>query len=124
MQIFATIQAQHDIQHLLFVFAELKRVSCFLNDPLVSKRTKFDHLLRGMFFLEQEVTRLSSLHPDLDRRRSNHAQVFESEQLYRRGCEYFYGTNGYGERGEDLSKTLRLSLLRSSADLGHADAQY
>jgi TPR repeat protein len=39
------------------------------------------------------------------------------------------GTNGYGERGYDdgcheVSKTLGLSLLKSSADLGHSDAQY
>jgi hypothetical protein len=50
--------------------------------------------------------------------------VTEAEQLYRRGCEYFFGTNGYGERGEGLSRTLGLFELKKSADLGHVDAKY
>jgi TPR repeat protein len=48
----------------------------------------------------------------------------EGEQAYRRGCEYYYGTNGYGLRGEDISKKFGVIELRRAADLGHADAQY
>jgi TPR repeat protein len=74
--------------------------------------------------LVREVARLSSLCKILDDRLSGQIKVFESERQYRRGCEYLFGTNGYGERGEEMSKTLGLSLLKSSADLGHSDAQY
>jgi hypothetical protein len=35
----------------------------------------------------------------------------KSQQSYRRGCECFYGTNGYGEGDEVASKALGLSLL-------------
>jgi TPR repeat protein len=48
----------------------------------------------------------------------------ESEQLYRRGCEYFYGTNGFGLRAQDISQRLGLTELRRAADSGHSDAQY
>jgi TPR repeat protein len=48
----------------------------------------------------------------------------DAEQQYRRGCEYFYGTNGFGERGMDLSRLLGLAELRRAADGGHSDAQY
>jgi TPR repeat protein len=47
-----------------------------------------------------------------------------AEQHYRRGAEYFYGTNGYGHRGIDLSRRLGLQHIKKAAELGHADAQY
>jgi TPR repeat protein len=68
-------------------------------------------------FLEREVTRLSTALSLTESR-------IEGEQQYRRGCEYLYGTNGYGYRGERLSETYGFSLLKQSADLGHSDAQY
>jgi TPR repeat protein len=48
----------------------------------------------------------------------------DAEQHYRRGAEYFYGTNGYGHRGADLSQRLGLAEMKAAANLGHADAQY
>jgi TPR repeat protein len=50
--------------------------------------------------------------------------LIEGEQAYRRGCEYLYGTNGFGLRGEGIAKTLALSLLKQSADMGNSDRQY
>jgi hypothetical protein len=49
---------------------------------------------------------------------------FEGEQAYRRGCECFYGANGFGLRGEEMARTLGLSLLKQAAELGHSDGQY
>jgi hypothetical protein len=86
--------------------------------------SKIRSLVKRNELLEREVARLSSLCSDFDRRLSSQAEVFKSEQLYRRGCDYFYGTNGYGEGGVKTSKTLGLSLLKASADAGHSDAQY
>jgi TPR repeat protein len=85
---------------------------------------KIRSLVQRNDFLEREVSRLSMLCKDFDRRLSKQNEVFESEQCYRRGSDYFYGTNGYGEGGEEISRTLGLSLLKSSADAGHSDAQY
>jgi hypothetical protein len=70
--------------------------------------------------LEREVTRLSTALSLAESR----IQLFEGEQLYRRGCEYFFGTNGYGSCGEELSEIHGFALLKKSADLGHTDAQY
>jgi hypothetical protein len=51
---------------------------------------------------------------DVDRR-------LESDMLYRRGCDFIYGQNGY----ESVkSQTLGLSHLQVAANMGHADAQY
>jgi TPR repeat protein len=52
------------------------------------------------------------------------AKVFQSESEYCRGCESLFGTNGSSFQGEDLSKALGLSQLKSSADCGHADTQF
>jgi TPR repeat protein len=49
---------------------------------------------------------------------------FDSEQLYRRGRESSFGTSGYRESGEELSRSFGVLLFKQSADLGHADAQY
>jgi hypothetical protein len=51
-------------------------------------------------------------------------KVFESEVGDRRGCDYLVGTNGYDMREEEFNKGLGLSPLKSSADCGHADAQF
>jgi TPR repeat protein len=51
-------------------------------------------------------------------------ELFEGEQAYRRGCEYLYGTNGFGLRCEGIAKTLGLLFLKQSADMGHSDGQY
>jgi hypothetical protein len=50
--------------------------------------------------------------------------ALEAEQHYRRGCEHFYGTNGFGVRATDISQRLGLTELRRAADSGHSDAQY
>jgi TPR repeat protein len=67
---------------------------------------------------------MTTLEGDLHDRFSRQLRLFEAEQHYRRGCEYLYGMNGYGEGGEHLSKKLGLSELQLSADCGHADAQF
>jgi TPR repeat protein len=74
--------------------------------------------------LEAEVVRLSGQCFSLEERISSLTRLFEGEQLYRRGCEYLYGTNGYGEQGEYLSEGLSFSVLKESADSGHSDAQF
>jgi TPR repeat protein len=74
--------------------------------------------------LEREVGRLSSHLSVVESEVSEQRRSFEAEQDYRRGCEYMFGTNGYGENGQELSKTLGFSHLKRSADLGHSDAQY
>jgi uncharacterized coiled-coil protein SlyX len=63
---------------------------------------------------ESEVNRLCG---SLDK-------LFQGEQAYRRGCECLYQTNGFGLRGEEMAKTLGLSFLKQSADLGNSDGQY
>jgi TPR repeat protein len=75
-------------------------------------------------FLEGEVNRLSRELSVAESEILSGRRLFEGEQMYRRGCEYLIGTNGFGERGEELSQTLGFSYLKKSADLGHADAQY
>jgi hypothetical protein len=47
--------------------------------------------------------------------------LFEGELAYRRSCEYLDGTNGLDE---ETAKTLGLSFLKQSADLGHSDGQW
>jgi hypothetical protein len=74
--------------------------------------------------LEAEVGRLSVQCELSEGRLSELSRLFEGEQLYRRGCEYLYGTNGYGDQGEFVSEGLGLSLVKASAELGHADAQF
>jgi hypothetical protein len=51
-------------------------------------------------------------------------RFFESEQEYRCGCEYLFGTNGFGLRSEEFLKAQGLLHLKCSADYGHVDAQY
>jgi TPR repeat protein len=74
--------------------------------------------------LEQEVKELLSKISKIELNMIEQTRRIESETRYRRGCEYFFGTNGFGKNGEELSRTLGLSELKSSADLGHSDAQY
>jgi TPR repeat protein len=65
-----------------------------------------DNLKSEVFRLSKEVSKLR--------------QLFESEHLYRRGCEYLYGTNGY----DSTSQPFGLTLLKSAAEAGHSDAQF
>jgi hypothetical protein len=74
--------------------------------------------------LESEVNRLSGKLSAAESELSSQKQQFEAEQHYRRGCEYFFGTNGFGEHGQELSQILGFSELKKSADLGHTDGQY
>jgi TPR repeat protein len=78
----------------------------------------------GNVRFERELNRLSSGLSKAESAILSQSREFEGERLYRRGCEYFFGTNGFGERGEELSQTLGVSQLKKSADLGHTDAQY
>jgi hypothetical protein len=70
--------------------------------------------------LEKELLRIASLE-DKVRRLDDR---ISGAQSYRRGCENFYGTDEFGFRGEGFSKTLGLSLLKRSADLGDSDGQF
>jgi hypothetical protein len=79
---------------------------------------------RTIAVLESRVSDVLQTSKVQQKKLSNQERLFESEQMHRRGCEYLFGTNGFGIRGEYLSKTLGLSLLKSAADLGHVDAQY
>jgi TPR repeat protein len=72
-------------------------------------------LKKKVTFLENELKRLSSEHA---------SGGLSVEQNYRRGCDYLFGTNGFGERGSRLSKRLVLDFLKQAADAGHEDAQY
>jgi hypothetical protein len=75
-------------------------------------------------FLKGEVARLSMVLSLAESRIESRRILFEGEQLHRRRCECFFGTNGYGYRGEELSETYDLSLLKQCANLAHTDAQY
>jgi TPR repeat protein len=74
--------------------------------------------------LEQEVRKFLTKISQIELNVIEQTQRIESESKYRCGCEYFFGTNGFGENGKELSRTLGLLELKSSADLGHTDAQY
>jgi hypothetical protein len=51
-------------------------------------------------------------------------RAFENEQVYRRGCEYLFGTNGYVGLTYEVSAKLGFSLIKKAADGGNVDAQY
>jgi hypothetical protein len=51
-------------------------------------------------------------------------RTFDGEQAYRRGCECLYEANTFGPRGEEMARTLGLSLFKQSAELGNSDGQY
>jgi TPR repeat protein len=74
--------------------------------------------------LDGEIRRISQVCRRFGLRLSAHVRRFEGERAYRRGCDYFYGVNGFGLRSEKIVKRLGLSLLKQSADLGHSDGQY
>jgi TPR repeat protein len=89
------------------------------------KMEEFERVFeRRLSFVKREVNRLSGSLSSALSRIESHLRLFESEQRYRRGCEYLFGTNDFGYQGEELSKTLGISMLKKSADLGHTDAQY
>jgi TPR repeat protein len=74
--------------------------------------------------LTEEVSRLSRCYSTIEKDVGILTVSVDNEIHYRRGCEYFYGTNGYGYRGADISKLLGISELKQAADSGHSDAQY
>jgi hypothetical protein len=74
--------------------------------------------------LAADVSRLSVSQTRLEGAIGLLRTLVENEVDYGRGCEYFYGTNGYGSGGEDISKLLGLRELRQAADSGHSDVQY
>jgi TPR repeat protein len=104
--------------------AEVEERQLLLERSTGSAANELMRLPEKIAALERELTRLSSLCASLDGRLSKHVRHFEGEVDYRRGCEYLFGTNGYGLRGEELSKALGLRHLKSSADSGHSDAQF
>jgi hypothetical protein len=70
----------------------------------MSDSDEVDELGSLMQKLDKSV--LSSPVTQMEGRISEQTRVFEAEQTYRRDCEYFFGTNGYGEGGEKLSEGL------------------
>jgi TPR repeat protein len=59
------------------------------------------------------------LKKEFDRLLKEQSQLFESEILYRRGCEYLYGRNGSSD-----DAAFGFSQLKRSAELGHSDAAF
>jgi TPR repeat protein len=104
--------------------AEVEECQLLLERSTGSAANKLTRLTKKIVALELEFTRLSSLCASLDGRLSKQVRVFESEVDSRHGCEYLFGTNGYGSGGEELSKAFGLRHLKSSADSGHSDAQF
>jgi TPR repeat protein len=75
--------------------------------------------------LNQAVTALTEHKlPAVSRRVEQVFQGFENEQVYRRGCEYLFGTNGYVGLTYEVSAKLGFSLIKQAADRGNVDAQY
>jgi TPR repeat protein len=72
----------------------------------------------------REVSRLSRACGEIGAKNDRLGRLFDGEQLYRRGCEALYGTNGYDEQGQEKSFRLGLLQVKTAADLGHGDAQY
>jgi TPR repeat protein len=114
-----------------FGFVELFQkcdCECLGGFSIVERLLKFEErqcvVEHRLSIAEQEVNRLSGRLSRAESELLSQSRNFESEQLYRRGCECFFGTNGFGERGEELSQVLGFSQLKRSADLGHTDAQY
>jgi hypothetical protein len=70
-------------------------------------------MARRFDIVNQTQSRISSL-----------TRFFEGGKLYRRGCEYLYGTNGYGEKDEFLSEHVGFSLLKAFKESGHSDAEF
>lgn len=103
--------------HPLFArMIALEESQARLEREIAAQEAQIGALVDANRSLEGEVARL-------DRALSDQAQLFQSEQLYRRGCEYVFGTNGFDEQGSMLSQGLGLRILQQSADLGHADAR-
>jgi hypothetical protein len=63
----------------------------------------------------RDVSRLSRACEDIGAKSDRLTRLFETEQLYRWGCETLYGTNGYDERGQEKSFRLGLLQLKTAA---------
>jgi TPR repeat protein len=97
-----------------FLFKALSEECAAFSDRSLAKR--LSALEERILFLERKSATVTSAVQSV----SGKMTFLEAEQLYRQGCEYFYGTNGFGLN----AKALGLSLLKGSADMGHSDAQY
>jgi TPR repeat protein len=76
-----------------------------------------------MSTIRQEIEKVTggTTPAELLKRVEDFDRLLKSDLLYRRGCDFIYGQNGY----ESVkSQTLGLSHLQTAANMGHADAQY
>jgi TPR repeat protein len=75
--------------------------------------------------LSRRVLHLENICEEHERRFSEQIVRIENEELYRRGLEFLHGTNlPDDQRRGSISERLGFSLLRTSADRGHSDAQF
>jgi hypothetical protein len=94
-----------------------------LEEWTVEQQRKMPQFEHKMPALEDQVRHAAQKFGEFDGVLKKQTELFEAEQAYRRGCEYFFGMNGFGVRGEELAKAQGLGLLKQAADLGHSDAQ-
>jgi TPR repeat protein len=104
------------------VFVEQSQV--FVEHQMEAQYAELCRLRHENWILTEEISRLSRGYSTMEKHIKVLNMKVENEIHYRRGCEYFYGTNGYGYRGVDISKLLGMSELKLAADSGHSDAQY
>jgi TPR repeat protein len=107
---------------LWYIFITLFICCVLLSGQNVSSNVT--EMSNGFIVLQQSVSNLTSEYIRISHSFSAQIRRFSNEQLYRRGCECLYGTNGFGESGEHLTRVLGLSWLKNASDLGHTDAQY
>jgi TPR repeat protein len=137
-------KSESDIQTLTELVSDLKstfeaRVRQLFHDEIQSVHARVTALEEAQHSASSQQSELQGIRPQLDalrrsveglNRRPDQdsdpqvrelSQRLEAEQLYRRGCEAVFGTNGFCPI---RCHKLGLSQLQQAADFGHADAQF
>jgi TPR repeat protein len=105
-------------------FQDVEQSHIFMENQIEAQHAELCRLRNENWILTEEVSRLSRVCSTIEKDVGVLKVTVANEVHYRRGCEYLYGTNGYGYRGVDISKLIGISELKHAADSGHSDAQY
>jgi hypothetical protein len=99
-------------------FSELKnyKMNNFICDRLCDLEERYVFQDRSIISATQQI---HILQKEFARYLKEQRELFESEILYRRGCEYLYARNGSSDNA-----AFGFSQLKRSAELGHSEAAF